>query len=115
MKFREIAGKLLTVATCLAALAPWSTFAQGSVKPELRIGVVLAASGGAASIGLPERSSVALLADQLADAKLPFTVKIVSYDDASDPSKSANAVRRLIQEDKVHLVVCCTTTPRPEN
>jgi branched-chain amino acid transport system substrate-binding protein len=111
MRFREIVGKLLTVAACLAALAPWNAFAQGNVKPELRIGVVLAASGGAASIGLPERSSVALLADQLADAKLPFTVKVISYDDASDPTKSANAVRRLIQEDKVHLVVCCTTTP----
>ncbi len=111
MRFREMSGKLLAVSACLVALGSGAFAQSAPVKPELRIGVVLAASGGAASIGLPERSSVALLSDQLADAKLPFTVKIISYDDASDPTKSANAVRRLIQEDKVHLVVCCTTTP----
>ncbi len=80
-------------------------------RPELRLGVVLAASGGASSIGLPERSAVALAEEKLGKADLPFTVKFVSYDDASDPTKSTNAVRRLVEEDKVHLVICCTTTP----
>jgi branched-chain amino acid transport system substrate-binding protein len=80
-------------------------------KPELRIGAVLAASGGAASIGAPERNAVALLQERYADADLPFTVKVILYDDASDPTKSASAVRRLVQEDKVDIVICCTTTP----
>jgi branched-chain amino acid transport system substrate-binding protein len=80
-------------------------------KPELRIGAVLAASGGAASIGTPERNAVALLQERYAAADLPFTVKVVLYDDASDPTKSTSAVRRLVQEDKVHIVICCTTTP----
>jgi len=98
----------LLAATFLALPRP--LYAQQS-KPELRIGAVLAASGGAASIGTPERNAVALLQERYADADLPFTVKIVLYDDASDPTKSTSAVRRLVQEDKVHIVICCTTTP----
>lgn len=92
---------------CLSALS----HAQAPKKPELRLGVVLAASGGASSIGLPERTAVTLAEETLAKADLPFTVKFVSYDDASDPTKSANAVRRLVEEDQVHFVICCTTTP----
>jgi branched-chain amino acid transport system substrate-binding protein len=95
-------------AACFAL--PQKLLAQPT-KPELRIGAVLAASGGAASIGTPERNAVALLAERYADADLPFTVKIVLYDDASDPTKTTSAVRRLVQEDKVHIVICCTTTP----
>jgi len=98
----------LLAATFLALPRP--LYAQQS-KPELRIGAVLAASGGAASIGTPERNAVALLQERYADADLPFTVKIVLYDDASDATKSTSAVRRLVQEDKVHIVICCTTTP----
>jgi branched-chain amino acid transport system substrate-binding protein len=94
--------------TCLEL--PQPLHAQ-QTKPELRIGAVLAASGGAASIGTPERNAVALLQERYAGADLPFTVKVVLYDDASDPTKSTSAVRRLVQEDKVHIVICCTTTP----
>jgi branched-chain amino acid transport system substrate-binding protein len=85
--------------------------AQTAKKPEFRLGVVLAASGGASSIGLPERSAVTLAEETLAKADLPFTIKFVSYDDASDPTKTTNAVKRLVEEDQVHFVICCTTTP----
>jgi branched-chain amino acid transport system substrate-binding protein len=98
----------LFVMACLEL--PQPLHAQ-QTKPELRIGAVLAASGGAASIGTPERNAIALLQERYAGADLPFTVKVVLYDDASDPTKSTSAVRRLVQEDKVHIVICCTTTP----
>jgi branched-chain amino acid transport system substrate-binding protein len=112
MRFRSGARRIFAITGCLLACVPIVSRAQPSPeKPELRIGVVLSASGGAASIGLPERAGATAIGEQLAAMKLPFSVKIVSYDDASDPTKSTNAVRRLIQEDKVDLVVCCTTTP----
>lgn len=100
---------LLGVLALAAAVLPQIASAQA--KPEFRLGVVLAASGGASSIGLPERQAVALAEERFAKANLPFTVKIVSYDDASDPTKTTNAVRRLVSEDNVHFVICCTTTP----
>ena len=46
-----------------------------------------------------------------ADASLPFRVSFIKYDDGSDPARAVNATRKLIQEDRVHLVICCTTTP----
>ncbi len=94
-----------------ACLGPPRPLHAQQAKPELRIGAVLAASGGAASIGTPERNAVALLQERYADAELPFTVKVILYDDASDPTKTTSAVRRLVQEDKVDIVICCTTTP----
>ncbi len=109
---RFLVGALFASA-CLALPQPLHAqpLHQQQTKPELRIGAVLAASGGAASIGTPERNAVALLQERYADADLPFTVKIIIYDDASDPTKTTSAVRRLVQEDKVDLVICCTTTP----
>jgi branched-chain amino acid transport system substrate-binding protein len=81
-------------------------------KPELRIGSVVAMTGPASALGLPEKNAIDLLQEQIAsDASLPFTVKFITYDDGSDPTKSVNNVRKLITEDNVHVVICCTTTP----
>jgi branched-chain amino acid transport system substrate-binding protein len=81
-------------------------------KPELRIGSVVAMTGPASALGLPEKNALELLQEQLAsDTSLPFTVKFITYDDGSDPTKAVNNVRKLITEDNVHIVICCTTTP----
>lgn len=103
--------KLLVAAGFMLAGLPYVAALAQTQRPEVRIGVVLAASGGAASIGLPERAGAALAQEKFEQADLPFTIKFISYDDASDPTKATNAVRRLINEDQVHFVVCCTTTP----
>ncbi len=98
---------ILGMATLLSAS---NVLAQG--KPEFRIGVVTATTGAASVIAAPAVGSINLLEEKIAaDKSLPFTVKFIKYDDASDPTKSVNAVRKLIQEDQAHIVVCCTTTP----
>ncbi|MBR1125159.1 ABC transporter substrate-binding protein [Bradyrhizobium lablabi] len=98
-----------------AACAAWlmSALAAGAAdKPELRIGSVVAMTGPASALGLPEKNALELLQEQIAsDTSLPFTVKFITYDDASDPTKAVNNVRKLITEDNVHVVICCTTTP----
>jgi branched-chain amino acid transport system substrate-binding protein len=95
----------------LAALAI-SASAYAADKPELRIGSVVAMTGPASALGLPEKNALELLQEQLAkDTSLPFTVKFITYDDGSDPTKAVNNVRKLITEDRAHVVICCTTTP----
>ncbi len=101
------AHRLLTLMPLL--LLPCLASAQA--KPEFRLGIVISASGGASSLGSPQRAGIALAEETIAKANLGFTVKFVSYDDGSDPTKAANATRRLIDEDKAHMVICCTTTP----
>ncbi|MBR1217526.1 ABC transporter substrate-binding protein [Bradyrhizobium sp. U87765 SZCCT0131] len=103
--------KIFSTTVLLAALT-MSTAAFAADKPELRIGSVVAMTGPASALGLPEKNGLDLLEEQIAaDASLPFKIKFVTYDDASDPTKAVNAVRKLITEDKVHVVICCTTTP----
>ena len=87
--------------------------AQTPTQPmELKIGAVVSITGGASGLGANSANAIKLLEERLGkDASLPFKVKIITYDDATDPTKAVNAVRRLIQEDAVHLVICCTTTP----
>jgi len=73
---------------------------------------VVAMTGPASALGLPEKNALELLQEQLAkDTSLPFTVKFITYDDGSDPTKAVNNVRKLITEDRAHVVICCTTTP----
>jgi branched-chain amino acid transport system substrate-binding protein len=85
--------------------------AQGQ-PPELRIGAVISITGGASSLGVNAANAIKILEERYAaDKNRPYKVKIVTYDDATDPTKAVNAVRRLIQEDEVHAVICCSTTP----
>ena len=85
---------------------------QAQEKPNYKIGVVTATTGSASVIAAPANNAIVLYEAQLAAQKNPsFTVQFIKYDDASDPTKSVNAVRKLIQDDKVDIVICCTTTP----
>ena len=72
---------------------------QAQEKPNYKIGVVTATTGSASVIAAPANNAIALYEAQLAAQKNPsFTVQFIKYDDASDPTKSVNAVRKLIQE-----------------
>lgn len=103
---------LLTATAASIALMISAISAGAADKPELRIGSVVAMTGPASALGLPEKNAIDLLQEQIAsDTSLPFTVKFITYDDGSDPTKSVNNVRKLITEDNVHVVICCTTTP----
>lgn len=102
--FRKFAAVL---ACAVAAAGAW---AQG--KPTLVIGVVVSASGPAAALGLPEKKAVELVHDQARSrADLPFVPRFVVVDDASDPTRAVNSVRKLAEEDQAAVVICCTTTP----
>ena len=100
------------ISVAAAALMMSAMAAGAADKPELRIGSVVAMTGPASALGVPEKNALELLQEQIAsDTTLPFTVKFITYDDASDPTKAVNSVRKLITEDNVHVVICCSTTP----
>jgi len=81
-------------------------------KPELRIAAIIAVTGAASALGAPERNAVELFDKTWSSREdLPFKIKIISYDDGSDPTKSVSLTRKAIEEDKADVVVCCTTTP----
>lgn len=108
-----MAGKpnILALGSAIFTLALTSALCAQE-KPEVVIGSVVASTGPAAGLGIPERNALLLFEDEVSKrADLPFKVRFVTYDDGSDPTRSVSNVRKLIEEDKAHVVICCTTTP----
>ncbi len=85
------------------ALAIVSTIATADIN----IGVTLSATGPAASLGIPEKNTVALLPTVMAGQKVNYIV----LDDASDTTTAVKNTRKLITEHKVDVIVGSTTTP----
>src|SRR5690606_17078112 len=88
----------------LLVLAP-AAFAQ-----TLRIGAAAAATGAASALGEPEANTFRMLQDQInaAGGIGGVPVEIVFLDTASDTGQAVTNVSRLIQENDVHVVICCT-------
>ena len=86
-----------------AALASLATLAQADIN----VGVTLSATGPAASLGLPEKNTIALLPTSIGGQKVNYIV----LDDASDTTTAVKNARKLISENKVDLIIGSTTTP----
>jgi len=94
----------LSIAMLLAVLgAALGTSAQADIN----VGVTLSATGPAASLGIPEKNTFALLPVTIAGQKVNYLV----LDDASDTTTAVKNTRKLIAEHKVDLVIGSTTSP----
>ena len=95
MKRRNV----LTVAIGIAFAA--------AVQADINVGVTVSATGPAASLGIPEKNTIALLPATIAGQKINYVV----LDDASDTTTAVKNIRKLVSEDKVDVVLGSTTTP----
>ncbi|GIK25015.1 MAG: branched-chain amino acid ABC transporter substrate-binding protein [Betaproteobacteria bacterium] len=95
MQIRKLALLLSTLCAAGAALA------------DITIGVSVSATGPAASLGIPEKNTFALLPNTIGGEK----VKWVVLDDATDPSTGVKNARKLISEDKADVLIAGTSTP----
>src|SRR5439155_9306452 len=89
---------LALIATAIVALPAFA---------DINVGVTLSATGPAASLGIPEKNTIALLPTTIAGQKVNYIV----LDDASDTTNAVANARRLITENKVDVVIGSTTTP----
>jgi len=76
-------------------------------QADINIGVTLSATGPAASLGIPEKNTLALVPTSIAGQKLNFIV----LDDASDTTTAVKNTRKLVSEDRVDVVIGSTITP----
>ncbi len=81
--------------------------AAGSAWADITIGVSVSATGPAASLGIPEKQTFALLPQTVGGEK----VKYIVLDDATDPSTAVKNARKLTGEDKVDALIASTATP----
>ena len=81
--------------------------AAGAAWADITVGVTVSATGPAASLGIPEKNTIALMPQSIGGQKVNYIV----LDDASDTTKAVANTRRLITEDKVDIILGSTTTP----
>jgi len=86
-----------------AALLCGATAASAQVK----IGVTLSATGPAASLGIPEKNTIALLPKEIGGKSVQYIV----LDDASDTVHAVQNTHKLIDEDHVDAIIGSSVTP----
>ena len=94
--------KLNKTLLALAALCA-ATLAHADVN----VGVTLSATGPAASLGIPQKNTIALMPTSIGGQKINYIV----LDDASDTTVAVSNTRKLITESKVDVILGSTTTP----
>ncbi|CAN5796527.1 ABC transporter substrate-binding protein [soil metagenome] len=98
MKFSKpllLAGLLAAALTAVSAHA------------DINVGVTLSATGPAASLGIPEKNTIALMPKTIGGQKINYIV----LDDASDTTAAVTNARKLLAENKVDIILGSTVTP----
>ncbi len=91
-----------------AVIAPaFALAAAQAAAQDLKVGVTVSATGPAASLGIPERNTFALVPQTIGGRKVQYII----LDDASDTTSAVKNTRKLISEDRVDVVVGSTVTP----
>ena len=88
--------------SALGAASSWAT--------DLKVGFITSLSGPVSSLGIPyEKGMRAALAykSELAGRK----IQVIQLDDASDPSTAARNARKMIEEDKVDVIIGTAGSP----
>jgi len=96
MKFKIKAVAAMALA-CAAGLS-WA---------DLTVGVTLSTTGPAASLGIPQKNTIALMPKTIGGQKVNYVV----LDDASDTTTAVNNTRKLITESKADVIIGSSVTP----
>lgn len=78
-----------------------------AAQADINVGVTVSATGPAASLGIPEKNTIALMPKTIAGQKVNYIV----LDDASDTTAAVANTRKLITESKVDIILGSTVTP----
>jgi branched-chain amino acid transport system substrate-binding protein len=95
----------MTLKKTLIALA--ALVAASLAHADVNVGVTLSATGPAASLGIPEKNTIALMPQTIGGEKVNYIV----LDDASDTTTAVSNTRKLITESKVEVILGSTVTP----
>ena len=99
LNFRQT-GLALVAAAALTALA-------APALADVNVGVTVSATGPAASLGIPEKNTIALLPRTIDGQKVNYIV----LDDASDTTAAVSNTRKLISENNVDVILGSSVTP----
>lgn len=104
MRITQHLRKFTTLAALVAGLG-----VAGSVQAEdpIKVGVLLSVSGPAAPFGIPERDTIKLLAEKYNAAAGPNgrKLELIYHDEQTNPTEAARGATKLIQQDKVQVIL----------
>jgi branched-chain amino acid transport system substrate-binding protein len=102
----------MALRTLLAVAALALPVLVHSQAQPIRIGAFLSVTGPAAFLGDPEQKTLELYVEKLnaAGGVLGRKLELVAYDSAGDAEKARGYVKRLIEQDKVDVLVGGSTT-----
>ena len=101
-----------TLTTLAAGLLLTLAAGQAPAAEPIKIGSFLAVTGGASFLGDPELKTLQMYIDEI-NAKggvIGRQIELVHYDDGGNPKKSVGFAKRLIQKDKVDVIVGGSTS-----
>jgi branched-chain amino acid transport system substrate-binding protein len=96
------------VTACITALLASTSLASADIL----IGATISETGPASTLGDPEAKTLKMLVDEI-NAKGGVKgqkIKLVMYDDGADPNKAKSFATRLVEDDKVVVIIGGTTT-----
>lgn len=102
-----------TVTRLVGALALSASLTTGAIAADpIKIGSVLSVTGGGAYLGDPELKTLQLYVEKInkEGGVLGRQLQLIHYDDGTDAGKANGFAKRLIEDDKVDVIVGGTTT-----
>ena len=78
-----------------------------SLADTIHVGVTISTTGPAASLGIPQRNSIALMPTSVAGQTIEYTV----LDDGADSTRAVANFRKLVDETNADAVIGSSTTP----
>lgn len=95
---RAVAGFWIFASAVLAA---------SNAQAEIKVGVVMSASGPGSALGQPQMRTIAALPKEVGGEKITY----IALDDESDPTKGTQNARRLVIQDGVDILIGSSLTP----
>ncbi|MBC8318552.1 MAG: ABC transporter substrate-binding protein [Desulfobulbaceae bacterium] len=79
---------------------------------EIKIGAIIAETGGAAFLGIPEARTLRMLTDEVnaRGGVAGNTIKLIIKDSGGDPAKAVSFAKQLIEEEKVFAIIGPSTS-----
>ena len=82
----------------------------GTAQADITVGVVTALSGSTASIGIPYGRGIAVGMATIGEVA-GQRIRLIQLDDQSDPSAASRNARKLIEEDRVDILIGSASAP----
>ena len=105
MRFVKCVHAALGLATALCA-------GSGLAQEPIRIGTFLSVTGPAAFLGDPEQKTLEMVVERInaEGGVLGRKLQLIAYDDAGDAEKARTFAKRLLEQDRVDVIVGGSTT-----